>query len=245
MISVCLATYNGESFLKEQLTSILKQLGDDDEVVVSDDGSTDLTLTILQEFNDPRIKVFHHSKRKQKYSFDYATHNFENAINNSRGEVIFFSDQDDVWLDGKIAMFMTALADCDLVLSDCKVVDSQLNELYPSYFKLNKSRTGIVYNLINNSYLGCCMAFKRSLLNKSSALPFPKSLVPHDIWLGLLAERFGKVRLITSPTMLYRRHDGNLSSSSKKSSLSLPLKFYYRFRILFEFLCRTLNKSVD
>ena len=80
MISVCLATYNGELFLKEQLTSILKQLGDSDEVVVSDDGSTDLTLTILQEFNDPRIKVFHHDKRKQKYSFDYATHNFENAI---------------------------------------------------------------------------------------------------------------------------------------------------------------------
>ena len=102
MISVCLATYNGELFLKEQLTSILKQLGDSDEVVVSDDGSTDLTLTILQEFNDPRIKVFHHDKRKQKYSFDYATHNFENAINNSSGDVIFFSDQDDIWMPDKI-----------------------------------------------------------------------------------------------------------------------------------------------
>ena len=244
MISVCLATYNGELFLKEQLTSILKQLGDSDEVVVSDDGSTDLTLTILQEFNDPRIKVFHHHKRKQKYSFDYATHNFENALNNSSGDVIFFSDQDDIWLDGKVAMFMNALADCDLVLSDCIVVDSQLNELYSSDFNLNKSRTGIFYNLINNSYLGCCMAFKRSLLDKSAAMPFPKTLVPHDIWLGLLAERCGKVRLITSPTMLYRRHDGNLSSSSKKSTLSLPLKFYYRFRILFEFICSTINKPL-
>ena len=222
MISVCLATYNGESFLKEQLTSILKQLGDDDEVVVSDDGSTDLTLTILQEFNDPRIKVFHHSKRKQKYSFDYATHNFENAINNSRGEVIFFSDQDDVWLDGKIAMFMTALADCDLVLSDCKVVDSQLNELYSSYFKLNKSRTGIVYNLINNSYLGCCMAFKAELLRK--CLPIPLNVIGHDYWIGAIATKYCSIFYEMNPLIQSRWYPDSVSAK-RKTSLLYKIKF--------------------
>lgn len=238
MISVCLATYNGESYLKEQLTSILKQLGDDDEVVISDDGSTDLTLSILQDFHDTRIKVFHHQKEKQQYGFDYATHNFENAINNCEGDVIFLSDQDDVWLDGKVETFLNALKTSDLVLSDCVVVDSQLKLLYPSYFKLNKSRTGFIYNLLNNSYLGCCMAFNRSILIKSKALPFPKSLVPHDIWLGLLAEKFGRVTLINTPTMLYRRHDGNLSSSSNKSKLSFSLKIYYRIKIFIELLNR-------
>lgn len=243
MISVCLATYNGETYLKEQLDSILKQLDDDDEVVVSDDGSTDSTLRILSEFNDPRIRVFHHSKEKQKFAFDYVTHNFENAIRHCKGEIVFLADQDDVWLEGRVKICKESLQNSDLVLSDCKVVDSELKEIHPSYFSLNRSKKGIFANLIHNSYLGCCMAFKKEFLEECNAFPFPKSLVPHDIWLGLLAEIYGKVTFLSTPTVLYRRHERNVSSSSVKSELSLSFKIYYRFAILIALIKRYWGKK--
>ena len=93
MISVCIATYNGEKYIKEELESILPQLADDDEVIISDDGSKDQTMSIIEGLNDNRIKIFTHQKLPAKFRFDYTTHNFENALMHSKGDVIFFADQ--------------------------------------------------------------------------------------------------------------------------------------------------------
>ena len=177
MISVCIATFNGEKYIREQLTSILLQLSDDDEIIISDDLSTDHTLDIINELHDKRIRVLHHSKGKYRYSFDYTTHNIENAINHSQGDVIFLADQDDVWLPNKIEVMMPYLEQYDLVLSDCTVVDENLRIQHLSYFDLVSSKQGIFRNLMKNAYLGCCMAFKRKLLKY--ALPFPSSMVAH------------------------------------------------------------------
>nr|AIA84980.1 Glycos_transf_2 [uncultured Leptotrichia sp.] len=95
MISVCMATYNGSSFIKAQLESILFQLNTNDEVVISDDGSSDDTLSIIEAFNDPRIRLIEGPK------IHSVAHNFEYAIRHSRGDIIFLSDQDDVWLNNK------------------------------------------------------------------------------------------------------------------------------------------------
>ena len=96
MISVCIASHNGEKYIKEQVDSILCQIGSDDEVVISDDGSTDKTLAILEAYNDPRIKVFRYVHPcMYRYNFDYATHNFENALHHAKGDIIFLADQDD------------------------------------------------------------------------------------------------------------------------------------------------------
>ena len=89
MISVCMATYNGEKYLREQVGSILTQLGENDELVVSDDGSTDSTIDILKSYNDPRIKIFINTGRHGVNS------NFENALRHADGDYIFLSDQDD------------------------------------------------------------------------------------------------------------------------------------------------------
>ncbi|MCQ2193839.1 MAG: glycosyltransferase family 2 protein [Paludibacteraceae bacterium] len=238
MVSVCIPTYNGSRYIAAQLQSILAQLQDSDEVVVSDDGSTDGTLEIVSELakGDGRIRLISHQKSYSKYAFDYTTLNAENAIRSSVGDYIFLADQDDVWMPGKVKLFLQALETSDLVLSDCAVVDAELNVLDDSYFKMNRSKMGVFNNLVKNSYLGCCMAFRRSVLQY--ALPFPKTLVPHDIWLGLLAEAKGKVSFLPTPTLYYRRHSANLSTSSESSSNTLAFKLYYRLMIVLNLIKR-------
>ena len=91
MISICITTYNGEKYIKEQLDSIICQINHDDEIIVSDDGSTDATLSIIAAYNDKRIKVFHHDSSSITTTFplDKPTHNFEYAITKAQGDIIF------------------------------------------------------------------------------------------------------------------------------------------------------------
>lgn len=237
MISVCLATYNGAKFIREQLLSILSQLGPRDEIIISDDGSTDRTFAIISELNDSRIRIIKHIKTTvYPRRFDYVTHNFENALRHASGEFIFLSDQDDVWLPGKVDTMQKELQNHLLVLSDCKVADASLHTIHDSYFKLNGLRTGILRNLIRNSFLGSCMAFRRELLDK--ALPCPRHSVPHDIWLGLLASYYGKVSYLPVPLMIYRRHEATVSASCDKSFFPFWFKIHYRVHCLTAFLKR-------
>lgn len=213
MISVCLATYNGSAYIEAQLRSVLEQLSHEDEVVVADDGSTDETIPIVNAIGDPRIRVV---ATGGKFG---VIKNFERALLASRGEFIFLCDQDDVWLPGKVAQCVAALQSHLLVVTDCKVVDSRLDEIAPSFFRLRNSGKGLLHNLWKNSYLGCCMAFRRELLEY--ALPFPQGIPMHDMWLGMIAETKGPVAFLESPLLLYRRHALNASETAGKSSASI------------------------
>lgn len=209
MISVCITTYNGEKFLKQQIDSIIIQLEKDDEIIVSDDGSSDSTLQIIQDYNDKRIKLFHHSPQNSKYRFSFTTNNFENALKHAKGEYIFLADQDDIWKDDKVEKCLNLLKKgYNLILHDCDIINENNNKMGDSYFEINKSQKGILKNLSNNSYLGCCMVIDRKYLHK--ALPFPKTPVPHDIWIGLIYEKFGEVIFIDQKLISYRRHGGNV-----------------------------------
>jgi len=230
-VSVCLATYNGELYIQDQINSILPQLNDQDEVVVSDNGSTDKTLDILSSYGN-RIIVLHEQRKG-------VVANFENALSKVSGDLIFLADQDDVWLPSKIDKVVAALEDCDLVLTDAKVVDYSLNELKSSLFNTNNSKPGIIRNLIKNSYVGCCMAFRRKLLVE--ALPFPENIPMHDWWIGLVAEARFKVKFINESLILYRRHEGNVSVTSNKSSFNLWVKLKWRFVMLYKLLFRLLG----
>jgi glycosyltransferase involved in cell wall biosynthesis len=181
MISVCLATYNGEKYIKEQLISILVQLGSTDEVIVSDDHSTDKTLDIVRQINDNRIKIFYNMKENGY------TRNFENALEKVTGDIVFLSDQDDVWVDNKVQECLLGLKKNDFVVHDGKIVNENLNEKYNSIFKFRNVKSGFFINFLNIKYLGCCMVFKRNVLYK--ALPFPPNqyLTTHDSWLTLVA----------------------------------------------------------
>ena len=232
MISVCITTFNGESYIGEQLKGILSEIGSDDEVVLSDDGSSDSTLDIVAGFKDDRIKVLHHDSSTVKTGFilDKPTHNFENALKQAKGDIIFLSDQDDVWLPGKVRTMCDALQDADLAVHDCIVVDKDLKEILPSYFQWMGVHQGVWSNFYKASYLGCCMAFRRSVLE--AALPFPETKVGHDLWLGLVADRKFRTVLVRKPLILYRKHDASKTTSGRKSDHSLWYKLGYRMTVL-------------
>lgn len=220
-----MATYNGAEYIKEQLESILMQLGDNDEIIISDDGSSDASLEIISSYNDSRIKLFHNTRRKGIVG------NFENALTHAKGDYIFLSDQDDIWLDGKVKECLRVLKDADLVLHDNVIMNSTMQEVITkSFFEYRKSKTGYINNLIRNSYIGCCMAFRKSLLPQ--ILPFPKKIAMHDMWIGLRAERYGTVELIDKPLIQYRRHNTNASPTGGKSTLSRFYQISYRIKML-------------
>jgi glycosyltransferase involved in cell wall biosynthesis len=226
MISVCLTTFNGEQYIKEQLDSILIQLGDKDEVIISDDGSTDKTLSIITAYKDQRIKIF-------KNSFRNLIKNFEFTLKQAKGDFVFLADQDDIWLPNKVKICLEFLISYDIVVSNCKVVNANLEVISDSFFKLNNSKKGFFSNLSKNSYLGCCLAFRKEVLRK--AIPFPKSIPMHDIWLGFVSEVFYKVKFIDEPLLLYRRHGKNESPTAESSPYSLLQKIKFRFNIIKNF----------
>ena len=210
VISVCLATFNGSAYIEAQLRSVLEQLSHEDEVVVADDGSSDETISLVNAVGDPRIKVVATGGKLGVIK------NFERALLASRGEFVFLCDQDDVWLPGKVERSVAELRSHLLVVTDCKVVDGELNEIAPSFFHLTNSGGGVLHNLWKNTYLGCCMAFRRELLQ--FALPFPKRIPMHDMWLGMIAETHGGTCFVPEPLLLYRRHSGNASDTAGRST---------------------------
>ena len=162
MITVCIATFNGEKYIREQLNSILFQLSLQDEVIVSDDGSTDNTISIIKSFNDNRIKIIDGVHR---YS---PTLNFENALKEAKGDYIFLADQDDVWKDDKVKICLKWLQHYDCIISDAEVTDENLNITSPSLYQLMNIKSGRVYNILyKNGYTGCCMAFTRRVKEAS------------------------------------------------------------------------------
>lgn len=219
-----MATYNGEKYIKEQMDSILCQLSEKDEVVVSDDASNDATISLLQSYNDPRIRIYHNNSRHPSF-------NFENALRHAKGEIIFLADQDDKWLDGKVSIMTNALKVADLVLSDCYIGDEDLNIIHNSFFKIYKCQTGWIKNIYKNSYIGCSIAFHRKILTR--AIPFPnmKHLL-HDFWIGMVAETFFQPTTIPDKLMVYRRHENNVSPTTGVSSNSWIVKILIRLSIL-------------
>ena len=137
MISVCMSTYNGEQFIFKQLDSILSQIGLNDEVIISDDGSKDNTINIIKSFNDKRIKLFFRKKTPS------LVRNFENAIQKAVGEYIFLADQDDIWIKNKVSETLKYLNKYDLVISDCILINESEKVINRSYFHIIKSRNGI------------------------------------------------------------------------------------------------------
>lgn len=224
MISVCMTTYNGEKYLAEQIESILKNLTPKDELIISDDGSKDQTLKIINNYqkNDSRIRLV-------KGPHKGLVKNFENAIRCSKGEYIFLSDQDDIWSSNKVTAVMKCFktTNATLIVHDCQIIDENQNIIAPSFFKLRSSRPGVIHNLIKNSYIGCCMAFKRELINV--ALPIPSKVHWHDEWLGLVNDKiFNKTFFLPKILFSYRRHGDNVSSMHHSSIINM-IKSRYIF----------------
>lgn len=206
-ISVCMATHNGERFIGRQLESILSQLAADDEVIVSDDSSIDGTVGIVNGFGDPRIRLL------QGNTFYSPIFNFEHALKQATGEIIVLADQDDVWLENKVAVIRAKFAVKPhryyLIALDGYVVDEHETITSDSILARLNAGKGFWKNIFDNRYLGCCLAFTRELLE--IALPFPRRIPMHDMWLGQLCELAGETEFVGEKTILYRKHGASLT----------------------------------
>jgi glycosyltransferase involved in cell wall biosynthesis len=234
-ISICIPTFNGALYIEEQLLSILQQIGTNDEIIISDDHSTDGTIQKILDLKDPRIKIItNEGKRGPVY-------NTENALMEAKGGIIFLADQDDIWYPDKVSVMIPLLNQYDLVISDATVIDQTGNIINPSFFIANKSRRGLLRNWYRNSFIGCCMAFNRNLLDY--VLPFPPGIAMHDIWIGLNAALIGKYHFLSRPLIYYRRHGRNATPGAEKSGFTISYMIRYRLYMMFQVLVRRLQRG--
>lgn len=226
MISVALAAYQGEAYIEAQLRSILPQLAHDDEIIVSDDKPGGATERIVRRVmaDDPRV-LYVEGKGQGVVA------NFVNAIRHCRGDKIYLCDQDDVWLPDKVRQVTEAFdAGATLVLHNAYVTDKDLNITDYSFFALRGSKPGFLRNIVRNSYMGCCMAFDRSLLKK--IMPMPKHLPMHDQWIGLIGEKYGKVAFLDAPLIYYRRTGSNVTGGETTTKQKLQWRQYLIRRLI-------------
>jgi glycosyltransferase involved in cell wall biosynthesis len=219
-ISICLATYNGEKWIKRQIDSILEQVRFCDELLIADDGSNDHTLEILKTYGNS-IRIVGTNR------VGGVVKNFERLLISAKCDLIVLSDQDDVWLQGKLETARTSLLKSHLIMMDGYVVSENLSIINNSIFKFVSFKPGFFNTFSRSGYVGCCMAFRRSLLDV--ALPFPSNIRWHDWYLGLVAELLFRCDYINRKTLLFRRHLSNNSETGKVSRTPLLKKIFYRF----------------
>ncbi|PAX10296.1 glycosyltransferase family 2 protein [Klebsiella pneumoniae] len=241
-IDVILASYNGEKYIKEQIHSILicldKVKNYECRLLIADDGSSDKTIHIVKGINDDRLRIIDSSR------VGGVLPNFERLIKYSDADYVFFSDQDDVWLEDKISIFVDKFLALEieykkipiLLYSDVILVDSKLDKIYDSMMdsqKIIKEPT-FCELLVSNSVTGCAMAVNRELLNKMDRLK-NDNIIMHDWYLALIAKSIGRLCFIPGNHVLYRQHGYNQVGSktyriSDKISPRALLSFVKRSR---------------
>ena len=231
-ISVCLACFNGEKYIIEQVTSIILQMGPFDELIISDNGSSDMTLTLLATVTDNRVRVLDCVQKG-------VTHNFEYALMHAKGHTIILCDQDDVWLPGRLEAAHLALRHHDLSIVGLQYVDELLVALVKSPI-IRSPKVSLLSTIIFNGYTGCCMAFRRELLE--FILPFPKLVPMHDWWIALVALGISAdISISDQQLILYRRHGSNISSTGASSGFNLAKKLSMRIFITLNLAVRLLR----
>ena len=211
-VSVCLATYNGASFVAEQIQSILDQLGVDDEIIVVDDGSADNSLEIVRSFADPRIRIFPNERNIGVNA------TFARAMNLATKDFILLSDQDDVWTPNRKNLMLQAFRDprVDVVAGNYRLIDRKGGPLPGSLapdLRAADSRSPLP-NLTRifrgrQNYYGCAMAFRASA--RDMILPYPAAMECHDIWIGMVGVVAGSMEHLESSVLLHRVHGNNAS----------------------------------
>ena len=218
MISILLASYNGEKFIAEQLDSIISQTVKDVKVYICDDCSTDNTFSIAQHYaSQYPDKIFISQNEK---NLGGAKHNFIEMMINIKDDYVMLCDQDDVWLPDKIEITLAEMIKLEaefgfhaplLVHTDLRVVGEDLATVISPSFKeamnANYNRTKLRDQLIQNTLTGCTVMYNRSLANLIDNKP--EFMVMHDWWLMLVAVAFGKIGHVDKPTVLYRQHGSN------------------------------------
>jgi glycosyltransferase involved in cell wall biosynthesis len=236
-LGVGLITYNGLKYLPQQLESIVSQSRSVDHIVVSDDRSTDGTWEFLEAWareSPIRVTLI---RNEQQLGLG---RNFEQAVAAVEADIVFSSDQDDVWFTDKVALLAAVFErDPDVLLAhtDAMLVDAQgkdmgttlLGELELSDAERAAISKGNAFEVYcrRNVVTGATAAFRKSLLKL--ARPLPASLF-HDAWLALIAAALGKVQLLDVPMIAYRQHGGNLVGVKKLGAIAQLRRFWWQMR---------------
>ncbi|MCD6653824.1 MAG: glycosyltransferase family 2 protein [Sulfurovum sp.] len=226
LISIAMATYNGEKYLKAQLDSIYAQTYKNIEVIVCDDCSSDKTVEILEDYSKKfGLKYF---VNETNLGF---VKNFEKAVNLCRGDYIALSDQDDIWLPHKLSTLIENIGDNILACSDAKLIDEKNNIISESFFQYSNKPINEELTFeklaICNYVTGCTVLMKNKILQ--NAHPIPLNISYHDWWYGLIASVFGGIYLHNESLILYRQHQDNHTGAYHYAASSLLSKIFSQF----------------
>ena len=206
-VSVALAAYNGERYIAEQVDSILNQLNENDELIISVNPSNDRTEDIIRDYQlkDKRVKVVICSRKG-------VLANFENAIRLCSNDIIFLSDQDDIWSSNKIELQLQLFKDTYVggVCHGCRYIDDS-GKPTDEQPRTGKNRRITFWEIIRkNPVQGSTLAFRRELTNYF--LPFPIDIPMHDSWIGLCIVKHSNLVYINDQLLFYRQHEGTVTN---------------------------------
>ncbi|POC14873.1 glycosyltransferase family 2 protein [Vibrio vulnificus] len=237
-VDIILATYNGSYYIEEQLKSLIDQTYSNTHIYITDDGSTDGTLDIVQSVvekykisNKVSILPFRDNELKGP------ANNFIYGLSFSKSKYIMFCDQDDIWLNNKIEVQLGDILKLDntrpaISFCDASLVDKSLNQIHPSFINsegFNVDAGIQMQNLVfQNITPGCCMIFNDKLRDLFFSSPNRKHIVMHDWYLMILCSIYGSISYTDSPLMLYRQHGRNQVGASKNLDLSSVSKIKYK-----------------
>jgi glycosyltransferase involved in cell wall biosynthesis len=208
-VSVCMAAFNGGKYIEIQLRSILPQLGSQDEVLIVDDRSDDDTVARIRGMRDGRIRLIEHKANQGVVA------TVEDALRLASGDILFLSDDDDIWAENKVKRYLEvfrARPDVQIVTSRVRLIDNEGNPYADDrIMRKGEFSAGFWRNVYKNRYQGSAMAIKASLLQQ--VLPFPvRPAFLHDQWIGTRnAIAGGKTAIIEEELLFYRRHSNNFS----------------------------------
>ncbi|AWB09762.1 Glycosyltransferase, GT2 family [Thermodesulfobium acidiphilum] len=245
-----MSTYNGESYIREQIDSILSQTYKDWRLLIRDDGSSDKTLEIVYDYSKKFDKIYP-IKDNRKHLGPQMSY-FE-LLNHSSADYIMFCDQDDVWLPYKIEATLGKMRELEkiyhekplLIHSDLKVVDENLKVISDSFWnyqKLNPDLKVLNSLLIQNNVTGCSVMINRKLRDLLKS--FPHNAIMHDWWIALVSSAFGTIGHIDEPLVLYRQHGSN-DTGAKKYSIKYFLGRAMKFRDSIESNKKIIDQGRD
>lgn len=248
MISIAMATYNGECYVREQLDSILVQTICNWELIVCDDGSTDNTLSILQTYakNDSRIKIY---QNERNLGFK---RNFEKAISLCNGEYIALCDQDDIWYPNHLEILLNQIGDNSLSIGNSDIVDAdntylnkRMSDTDHVHF-IPKDYRKLLYRefFYSNPFQGASMLLKKDFAQK--CIPIPNEVHYHDTWISTCACLDQGLAYTYTSITRYRQHEKNITiNNHREKGVSRLDRYISYFSKIMKTICKTHRSTTD